>query len=57
MYADLIGFDSPSILTDTENRPDCTLRLTGENDSEAIHHRTSCRVRNQPAEELTKKGS
>ena len=32
IYADLIGFDSPSIVTDTENRPDCILRLTGEHD-------------------------
>ena len=28
IYADLNGFDSPSIVTDNENRPDCILRLT-----------------------------
>ena len=32
IYADLISFDSPLIVTDTENRPDCILRLTGEHD-------------------------
>ena len=37
IYADLISFDSPSIVTDTENRPDCILRLTGENDSRELH--------------------
>ena len=37
IYADLIGFDSPSIVTDTENRPDCILRLTGERDSKELY--------------------
>ena len=37
IYADLIGFDSPSIVTDTENRPDCILRLTGEHDSRELY--------------------
>ena len=37
IYADLIGFDSPSIMTDTENRPDCILRLTGEHGSRELY--------------------
>ena len=37
IYTDLIGFDSPSIVTDTENRPDCILRLTGEHDSRELN--------------------
>ena len=37
IYADLIGFDSPSIVTDTENRPDCILRLTKEHDSRELY--------------------
>ena len=37
IYADLIGFDSPSIVTDTENRPDCKLKLTGEHDSGELY--------------------
>ena len=37
IYADRINFDSPSILTDTENQPDCILRLTGENDFRELH--------------------
>ena len=37
IYADLIGFDSPLIVTDTENRPDCILRLTGEHDPRELY--------------------
>ena len=37
IYADLIGFDSPSFVTDTENRPDCILRLIGEHDSRELY--------------------
>ena len=37
IYADLIGFDSPSIVTDNENRLDCILRLTGEHDSRELY--------------------
>ena len=37
LYADLNGFDSPSIVTDNENRPDCILRLAGDQDSRELY--------------------